>query len=238
MRTKNRLFTNFLFEAEDPPLQTVQPVQQGDTTQAQNISLDAKIDNFLIQYERESLPQQPTPLPPGPGSMPEGRKSKHSTFKLLFEADDDKPEELGGDDMGGDSGDDPFGGDMGGGDDSGGDDDLAGGTDDSSGDSAAPVEAPVPRINIRALAPKVARLVNNYEQLIDPRTVILNRVQAYMQKNYDENVSKELMTTLELNFQLKAREANLGQSSYPGQGAGVGDLSSTAASGGSMTSGS
>jgi hypothetical protein len=222
----------------DPTLQTVQPVQAGDTTQPQNISLDAKIDNFLIQYERESLPQQQTP-PPGPAPMPEGRQFHHSTFKLLFEADDDKPDDLGGD-MGesdDSSGGDPFGG---GGDDSGGDDPLGGGSDDdsSSGDGQSPMEAPVPRINIRILAPKIARLVNNYEQLVDPRTVILNRVQAYMQKNYDENVAKELMTTLELNFQLKAREANLGQSSYPGQGAGVGDLSSTASSGGSLSSSS
>lgn len=82
----------------------------------------------------------------------------------------------------------------------------------------------------------VARLVSNYEALIDPKTVILNRVQAYMQKNYSESVANELMQALELGFNLKARETTVGKDSYPGMNAGVGDLSDNTSSGGSGVS--
>ena len=220
----------------DPSLQTVEPVQPGDTTQPQNISLDMKIDNFLIQYERESAPisgARVQQLPP----LPEGRLRKNKIYNFLFEADDEPPPD---DDAPPDppaGGDDPFGGGGGGEPPPGGDVDPSGGGSPPDGASApSPPPVPVPRINIRKMAPSIARLVSNYDALLDPKTVILNRVQAYMQKNYDANVAKELMQVLELNFGLKPRVANLGQSMNPGMGAGIGDLSDNSSSGGSGVS--
>lgn len=232
----NYPFQKFLFEEDlsatvTPPLQTLQPIQPGNTLQPQNISLDQKVDNFIIQYERESQPNQ----------MPEA-KTRNSFRGFLFETDDDPPKdnEESTDSSGGLGGDDPLG--LGTAGDGGADDPFADpsagedGDGDKSSSEDQTVMAPVPRINVKVMAPMVARLVSNYESLLDPRTVILNRVQAYMQKNYNESVANELMQTLELNFNLKARQTTVGQDSYPGMNAGVGDLSDNTSSGGSGVS--
>jgi hypothetical protein len=56
---------------------------------------------------------------------------------------------------------------------------------------AAAAVAPVPKINIRHFAEGVARLVNNYQTLLDPKTVILTRAMYYISKNYSPKLAKE-----------------------------------------------
>jgi hypothetical protein len=62
-----------------------------------------------------------------------------------------------------------------------------------------------PRLNVRNFAQSIARLVLNFEGLVDPRTVILNRAKAYIEKNYDAGVSKQMMELLSSEFQLAPR---------------------------------
>lgn len=224
-----------------------------------NISLDAKIDRFIMQFERDAGPSPPS------STMGEGRQIV-SLKSFLFEADDDdkKPEgddptggdedptaTAGGDqgssddlgelgDLGGSSGGSPFGG--GGGGSSGEMDDLMAGdeggdTDEGSDDQSQEMPSVItPRININIMAQKVAQFVNNYEQQLDPKTVILRRVQAYLQQNYNETVANEFMMNLKNNFKLAPRltaeesqQTGMTQANYS-SGAGIGDLSANPSS--------
>lgn len=216
-----------------PNLQTVAPVNSAGTLQPQNISLDAKVDHYLISFEKESSPIAQNNNSTVYESSSTGRRLGEFLFsRFLFEADDTLPgndestDSAGGpsDDVGGSDpfsgGDNPFGGD-----DTGGED---------SEKTEAPPEVPVPKINLKILAPKLARLVTNYEQLLDPKTVMLNRIQAFFQKNYSETIAKELMTTLDLSYGLKPNNPNsddYGQNEV-GMGAGVGDLTANPSTGG------
>lgn len=175
----------------------------------QNLSLDMKVDSYLMKYEKESLPtqqnykvpgtdlgvpgglMQPTPQVPGvqPTAPVGGIAMEHGfkgVFTALLEADDDP---------------------LAGGDDLGGMDDSMG--DDTSEEPAQQVpQAPSvenPRFNARNFAQSVARLVLNYEGLLDPKTTILNRAKAYVEKNYDAGVAKQMMDILATQFQLTPR---------------------------------
>jgi len=196
-------------ELTDPTQQ--QPLQAPSgqaSVLPQNISLDQKVDRFLIQYERESTPlgkefggtvNQTLPVS-------ENKKKNVSLTSLLFEADNDP---LGDDDAGVGSGDDPAGGDGGFGDLGGDTDDAA--TEDDSSETADENELAsdgAPQLSLNAFAERVARLVNNYEMLLDPQTTILNRVQSYISKNYSPVLAKELMAQLDFQFGLTPRTEN------------------------------
>jgi len=63
-----------------------------------------------------------------------------------------------------------------------------------------------PQINLQDFARSIARLVNNFEQLLSPKDIILNRVEEYIKINYDEKTSKELMSILDSNYSLRVSE--------------------------------
>jgi len=178
-----------------------------DSMTEKDASVDQKIDSYLMQYEKEAVPldatdedklspegrqkaaEQPVPL--------SERRKENKLYRWLFEQDD----------AGGDGGDDTGG------------DDLGGGGGGSGGDAPepgpeAPV-APVPKINIRKFAEGVARLVNNYQTLVDPKTIILNRAMYYIAKNYSPRLAKEFMSILERDFDLTPKTPAQKQADYP-----------------------
>lgn len=155
----------------------------------QNLSMDMKVDSYFLKYEKASLPSQQTYAVPGSDA---GMMFEFRTFaKRLLEAEGDDP--MAGGDMGGDAG-----GDMGGGGPEGG---------DAGGAPQAPAQPQVenPRFNVRNFAQSVARLVLNYEGLLDPRTTILNRARYFVEKNYDAGVARQMMDILETQFNLSPR---------------------------------
>jgi hypothetical protein len=180
-----------------------------DSMTEKDASVDQKIDSYLMQYEKEAVPldgadedklspegrqkaaEQPVPLS-------ERRKEKY-LYRWLFEQDD----AAAGEDAGGDAG----GG-------AGGGDDLGGGGETPEPGAEAPV-APVPKINIRKFAEGVARLVNNYQTLVDPKTIILNRAMYYIAKNYSPRLAKEMMSILERDFDLTPKTKSQVQDEYP-----------------------
>lgn len=179
--------------------------------ETQNLSLDMKVDNYFMKYEKESLPTQQTYAVPGTnlGMTMESSSFKKVALRLLQEAE--------GDDPAADAGADPA---MGGGD-AGAD---AGAGEEAPAGASAPAAAPAvenPRFNVRNFAQSVARLVLNYEGLLDPRTTILNRARAYVEKNYDAGLARQMMEILETQFQLSPREpqANDGIVAPPAGGA-------------------
>ncbi len=223
-KTKKKLLREI---EEQPSFQGLDPTIAQGTNQPQNISLDAKVDRFLIQYEKESAPAVEPNSPPVVKT--EGVKGLKSFKQFLFEAEGDDPP--GGDPFGGggpDSGssnDGPDLGDLGGGDDSGPD----------SGEGQPQELVPVPQININTLAPKLARLVNNYQVLLDPKNTILRRIHAFILKNYDANVANELMYLLSKNFQLTIQDPvkqNTSAALPIGVGGSVGDLTANPSSSG------
>lgn len=171
----------------------------------QNISLDKKFDHFMIQYERESLPtsakyQEPNLSPmekPSPAYPNESRLSR-LVGVILNEQDaadagaDAPPPDAGG------GGDAP---------------DAGGGTDPNTKPDVRP-----PTMNIQNFARSIARLVNNYEALCDPKSTMVNRARAYILKNYNPNLAKEFMIILETQYDLTPR-SNADKPATPGPAA-------------------
>jgi hypothetical protein len=197
-----------LFEAES----AIQP-SETDPVVAQDVSLDQKVDKYLVRYEREAIPTSAVydmdaatqanvnaasdtagavgtggpeaPLPPYESRRPKGKGLLES---ILFEADDDAAgggpgSGFGG---GGDPGADPTGG-LGGGDDAGA----------APPEPQAPPVIDTPKMNMNSYCRAVARLIENYEALMDPKSTIFNRAKEYVRVNYDEATAKmfeEVMT--------------------------------------------
>ena len=181
----------FFEDGADVPASPDQPLEM------QNISLDKKVDHFMIQYERESIPTSaiyqepnlnPIATPESAYKMSESKRRLSLLESMISEADDD-----------------PAGGDAGGDDPTGGD---AMDTGDEGGGGEDPNKKPdvkPPTINVQNFARSMARLINNYEALCDPKSTIINRARAYLLKNYDMNMAKEFMIILEGQYDLTPR---------------------------------
>lgn len=192
-RNKDLVLKEQVVQAEYPQqMADFAPVPQ------KNVSLDQVVDKYIVRYERESIPQTSMPGPgPTPAASPPpetlAQQPSPSTLEerqlrslkaLLFEQDaptDEPP------------GDEPPPDDAGGGDEGGG------------GGGAAPEGPPVvntPKINLNDFTRSMARLINNYDALLNPRSLILNRAEAYIKSNYDERTAKMFMQTMERNYGL------------------------------------
>jgi len=152
--------------------------------------LDGADEDKLSPEARQKAAEQPVPLT-------ERRKEK-ALYRWLFEQDAPDagaapPDDAGGDDAGGDD---------------------SGGEETPEPGAEAPV-APVPKIKIRKFAVGVARLVSNYQTLVDPKTIILNRAMYYIAKNYSPRLAKELMSILERDFDLTPKTKTQVQAEYP-----------------------
>jgi hypothetical protein len=209
---------SFLTE-ENFPLQY--PEKMADTAPVEYIpvSLDQIVDRYLIRYEKESIPTsndmsviQAAPTTPslaeGKGKKPKRKSNLDKMTDYLFEQapppppDEEPPEEdpaadpaappadpaaAGGDappdlDLGGDAG--PEGGGAG-------------------ADSGSDPVVNTPTIDLNDFSRSVARLINNFDALLNPQTVILNRAKAYIISNYDERTAKEFMQILDINYGLR-----------------------------------
>lgn len=164
------------------PIDPVDP--QPTPMEIQNNSLDMNVDNYLMKYEKESLPTQQSYSVPGTNLM-----EFRSVAKRLLEAE--------GDDLAGDPAGDSA---------AGGEPPAEGGDPAAAPPGPPPVENP--RFNVGNFAQSVARLVLNYEGLLDPRTTIMNRARGYLEKNYDAGIAKQMMEILEGQFQLTPRTAD------------------------------
>lgn len=200
---KKGLLESNLFEAEN----VIAPSQTDPVTIPQDISLDQKVDKYLISYEKESIPTAKSyDLPPEVGGNSGGpivpsvegntkqvgesvNRKKGILESFLFEEEGDLPD-VGGDvppdmDAGGGLGDD------------------AGGMPPAEG---APSEIPVvntPKINLQNFAMGIARLINNYESLLNPKVTILNRACEYIKVNYDDSTSQQFEEMMEQNYDIR-----------------------------------
>jgi hypothetical protein len=163
------------------------------------VSLDQVVDKYVVRYERESIPQTGMPGPganpaaapppetlaqqPSPSSLEERQLRK---LQSLLSEQDAPPDEPPADEPPPDEGD-------------------AGGGDDAGGGGPPPEGPPVvntPKINLNDFTRSVARLINNYDALLNPRSIILNRVEEYIRSNYDERTAKMFIQIMEKNYGL------------------------------------
>jgi len=187
-----------LTEAKKSEVEVIPVVSPRESIQPQDMSLDQKVDRYFIQYEREAIKKSEmfnglgqTPRASAPLAIAQLQENKKvlDLFSILFEQD-----EAG--DMGGDMGGGDAGGEEGGGEE---------------------VNIQEPQLNIQRFASNVARLVNNYDVMLDPKTVILNRAYAYLLKNYNEQTAIEFMVNMKKYYQLTPNNigANIPTATYP-----------------------
>lgn len=198
-----------LSEAE--PVDRPESMADFAPTDDEPVSLDQAVDRYFVQYERESIPTSEV-----------FESNVSNLVNYLFEQEAEEPEEdpeadaggdldLGGGEAGGDLdlgglGADPAGGAADG--DLGGDigglgGDEAGGAEGGEEDAEQQPVVNTPQINLQDFTRSVARLVNNATSLIDFRTLILNRAEAYIKNNYNERTAKEMMDILDKQWDLR-----------------------------------
>lgn len=67
-------------------------------------------------------------------------------------------------------------------------------------DAESAVDPMKPRVDINQFASRVARLVENYQSLLDVSSVILTRAQNFLRENYDQATVDELVEVLETEY--------------------------------------
>lgn len=209
-------------QAEAPPRQ----MADFQAPPQKPVSLDQVVDRYIVRYERESIPLEGEPGPGpaagaqtaggSPSTLEEGANLKSLMSFLLMEqappapppeeeedapppADDAPAPDAGAGlgDFGGGAAPEGDAGGLGG-------DDAGGGMDDAAGGPppGAPPVVNTPQINLNDFARSVARMVNNFDALLNPKTIILNRVEAYIKSNYNDMTAKQFMQIMERNYGL------------------------------------
>jgi hypothetical protein len=215
-KQKGILETLLFKEAES----AIEP-SETDPVEIPDVSLDQKVDKYLVRYEREAIPTSSVydvdmmagqaeinAANQGPGMATGGTTSggpaaplppyeskkinnKGLLESLLFEQEpgEDPTAAAGAADP---TATDPTTAGGLGADPTAGGDPMAG--------AAGPKSPPVidtPKMNLNSYCRAVARLIENYEALLDPKTTIFNRAKEYIRVNYDEATAKmfeEIMT--------------------------------------------
>lgn len=181
-----------------------------------NVSLDQEVDRYIIRYEKESIPtadtyekhlgvdekqaqvaQSAMPVSTGPQTQLE------SFLGELMEAEGDEEEPPAEDPTAApeapaaDAGAVPtepsqeeiFANDPN-------DPELA------DGENPQKPIMNTPQINLQDFARSMARLVNNYDALLNPKEVIINRAKEYIRTNYDQRTADEFSEIMSTNYSL------------------------------------
>ncbi|MDC3192546.1 hypothetical protein OAT38_00580 [Amylibacter sp.] len=158
-------------------------------------SLDNQIDALILGYEKASI-----------RSKDESERINESLNNLSLtallmeqeEGEDEAAEDEGGDEAAGDeaAGDE-------------GDDESSDpvGSEAMTADTAATQQ--VPDLDIDKFAFAVGRLVNNYNNLLNPEQVILNRAKNFLDNNYGDAYINRFLATMEEQFGISSSEFNV-----------------------------
>jgi hypothetical protein len=69
-------------------------------------------------------------------------------------------------------------------------------------------ESPADDIDLKHFASETARLIKNYQNLIDWETVILNKAQKFIDNHYGPDTAKTLMSILEDEYQIVKKQSH------------------------------
>lgn len=154
--------------SNDEPGDDPEPEVERGHAESPNDSLDNQIDSFLVKFERDSAA----------AGQSESRRRRHRGSRLsealsLFEADDE---------------------------DEAGDDEEEGDEDVTDKSEPAPHAAPetpkAPDLNIDDFTQKVARLINNYESMLDVPRSIFDRAMKYLTDGYGDDTASQFTELL------------------------------------------
>lgn len=131
-------------------------------------SLDAQVDRYLADYERNSKTES------DPTDQLEWRDLVRRIILAEAPEDEEDPEAGGGGEEGG---------------------------EEEMPDDDAAVAEPLPKLGLddidtEQFANDVARLIENYDSLLEVRRTLIRRAVNFLAKNYDEHVVKELKYAL------------------------------------------
>jgi hypothetical protein len=204
MKKKKSLidFMDYLLKEDNNIPQPQSSYEIRPVEQSKDISLDQVVDRYIVRYEKEAIPTTDS----YEGEMFESIKPFGQLLsEVLSEADDEDPaatEDTSETDTAADSGDASggFGSDLADTTTVG-----AGGTAKADAHNAVAV-INTPQINLQEFAKNVARMINNFETLLNPKDIILNRVENYILTNYDQRTAEEFMNILDTNYSLKTPE--------------------------------
>jgi len=155
-------------------------------------SLDNQIDALILGYEKASIRSKDESE-----RINESLNNLSLTALLMEQEEDeeavaeDEGEEEGGEgeDEGEEEGDDPIG------------------SEAMTADTA--VTQQVPDLDIDKFAFAVGRLVNNYNNLLNPEQVILNRAKNFLDNNYGDAYINRFLATMEEQFGISSAEFNV-----------------------------
>ncbi len=159
--------------------QESEEVPTGDEPDAASpTSVDAQIDELLLQYEKLSIPNAGDDLL---------EALKNSSLRFILEQEevnvDVNVEEEGE-----------------------GEGEAEEEAEEAEAEADVEAEKKLPELDIATFALKVARLAEIPEKVLDLKDAIINRAIQYLETNYDDNVAKEFETALMDKFQLAVPE--------------------------------
>lgn len=195
------------FLKEQAPVQYPQQISDFAPIIVKPVSLDQIVDRYIVRYERESIPLEGSPGEGGPGpAMYEDADIRELVGFLLSEQapppppppPEEEDEELPPE------GDVPEAGAQPGAEDIG----IPGGDEEPMdagppGEEMTPAVMNTPKINMNNFTRSVARLINNFNALLNPKSIILNRVSAYIASNYDERTAKLFDQVMKQNYGIR-----------------------------------
>ena len=198
-KSKLGMLLESLLDEDNPAPEPQNMADFAPPESSKDVSMDAVLDRYIIRYEKESIPTSETYE-----DELYGEPTYESVIReALAEAPEDEEieEELPVDDNVG-------------GDDlniSAQEEEPASGGPTGEAPPAEGGPAPImstPHINLQDFARSVARLVNNYDALLNPKNIIMHRVEKYVEANYDVRTAKEFMEILETNYSLAPDDKN------------------------------
>lgn len=181
-----------LFEEDESASQNVEPVN-GESPRLSKDSADDQIDSYLLFYEKRAIKS---------AESLEESLSKRS-LRFLFEQDEELPEEEPPAEE--ETGDDTGGDEETGGEAAEPDVEFVSDESDPTGseeinDDIEPAPIKSPPIDIDKFTKSVARLALNPEDLLDIKTVIINRGRNYLLENHGEKHVEKYLEILETQF--------------------------------------
>ena len=184
MNRSDKLFLRSLILEQVEELFASAGDEEVSTTRLEKDSLDDQIDSFILKFEKDSITSEDNE------SDSLNESLSNMTLDFLLEQDEEEADEPGpGDEA--EAEEAPA-------EEAPAEDPEPAGSEDS--DVVAATELPRPPLDVDAFTKRIARLAMNFENLLDVKTVIVNRAMNFLNDNYDKEHSIEMKDILDTQF--------------------------------------
>jgi len=183
MKSRRKIY-NLLFEQEDAqdvdvPEKNVSASKDSFARKSAD-SLDDQLDSLILMYEKDAIKKDDI-----------AESLHYLSLGALLKEQEEEPAEEGGDDTAEATAEEP--------------------SEPSGSESMDPEVKPatsqkVPNLDIDEFAINIARMIMNYESLLDVKKVIINRAKNHLDKNYGDAYVKRFLETLEEQFGITSEE--------------------------------